>query len=108
VTARHRVDDQQAFVMATSIFMHPMNNKATSTSGEEHMLDNATLIRRLYDAVNKKDLKTIADYGTASSEWLDVPFDVTSRGERAIIDPWQSWFDIFPDATYPPGGHHLT
>jgi ketosteroid isomerase-like protein len=63
------------------------------------MLDNAGLIRSLYDAVNKKDLKTIADFGAASSEWLDVPFDYTSRGERAIIDPWQNWFNIFPDAT---------
>lgn len=63
------------------------------------MLDNATLIRSLYTAVNQKDLATIAGFGTASSEWLDVPFAATSRGERAIIDPWQSWFEIFPDAT---------
>jgi predicted ester cyclase len=33
------------------------------------------------------------------SEWLDVPFNVTTTGESAIIDPWKSWFDIFPDAT---------
>ncbi len=30
---------------------------------------------------------------------LDVPFNLTSRGENAIHDPWKSWFDIFPDAT---------
>ena len=57
------------------------------------------LIRRLYDAVNKKDLDTIAAYGASFSEWLDVPFNYTTKGERAIIDPWKSWFDIFPDAT---------
>lgn len=57
------------------------------------------LIRRLYDAVNRKDLDVIASYGASFSEWLDVPFDYTTRGERAIIDPWKSWFDIFPDAT---------
>ncbi|MCY1544973.1 SnoaL-like polyketide cyclase [compost metagenome] len=57
------------------------------------------LIRRLYDAVNKKDLGVIAGYGASFSEWLDVPFDYTTKGERAIIDPWKSWFDIFPDAT---------
>jgi ketosteroid isomerase-like protein len=57
------------------------------------------LIRRLYDAVNKKDLRVIAAYGASFSEWLDVPFDFTTKGERAIIDPWKSWFDIFPDAT---------
>jgi predicted ester cyclase len=62
-------------------------------------MDNASRIRDLYDAVNHKDLKTIAGFGTAASEWLDVPFAYTSTGERAIIDPWQSWFNIFPDAT---------
>ena len=61
--------------------------------------DNAALIRKLYDAVNRKDLETIASYGAASSEWLDVPFDFTSTGTNAIIDPWKSWFQIFPDAT---------
>jgi len=60
---------------------------------------NADLIRALYAAVNAKDLATIASYGCADSEWLDVPFNVTSTGENAIIDPWQAWFDIFPDAT---------
>jgi predicted ester cyclase len=60
---------------------------------------NAQLIRSLYDAVNRKDLETIASYGAPESEWLDVPFNVTSRGVRAIIDPWVSWFEIFPDAT---------
>jgi len=28
-----------------------------------------------------------------------VPFDYTTKGERAIVDPWKGWFDIFPDAT---------
>jgi ketosteroid isomerase-like protein len=60
---------------------------------------NEALIRRLYDAVNKKDLDVIAAYGAPFSEWLDVPFDYTTKGERAIIDPWKSWFDIFPDAS---------
>jgi len=60
---------------------------------------NEALIRRLYDAVNRKDLAVIAAYGASFSEWLDVPFDYTTKGERAIIDPWKSWFDIFPDAT---------
>ena len=60
---------------------------------------NETLIRGLYDAVNRKDLDTIAAFGAENSEWLDVPFNFTSRGSQAIIDPWKSWFDIFPDAT---------
>ena len=60
---------------------------------------NEALIQALYDAVNRKDLAVIAGYGAPESEWLDVPFNFTSKGERAIIDPWKSWFDIFPDAT---------
>ena len=62
-------------------------------------MSNEARIRALYDAVNRKDLETIASYGSPDSEWLDVPFNFTSRGERAIIDPWKSWFEIFPDAT---------
>ncbi|MGH7130975.1 MAG: ester cyclase [Phycisphaerales bacterium] len=61
--------------------------------------DNASRIRRLYEAVNQKDLAAIAEFGAPSSEWLDVPFNFTSTGASAIIDPWKSWFSIFPDAT---------
>lgn len=61
--------------------------------------DNESRIRQLYEAVNGKDLQTIADFGAPSSEWLDVPFNFTSTGVSAIIDPWKSWFEIFPDAT---------
>lgn len=60
---------------------------------------NEALIRGLYEAVNKKDLKTIAAFGAPESEWLDVPFNFTTYGVDAIIDPWKSWFNIFPDAT---------
>jgi ketosteroid isomerase-like protein len=65
------------------------------------MTDDANLarIRQLYEAVNAKDLDTIAGYGAPDSEWLDVPFDYTATGTNAIIDPWKSWFAIFPDAT---------
>ena len=61
--------------------------------------DNASIIRRLYDAVNRKDVEYIAALGSSTSEWLDVPFDLTSTGPSAIVGPWQSWFNIFPDAT---------
>jgi ketosteroid isomerase-like protein len=61
--------------------------------------NNEVLIRALYDAVNRKDLEMIASYGSPESEWLDVPFAITSKGERAIADPWKAWFEIFPDAT---------
>jgi ketosteroid isomerase-like protein len=59
---------------------------------------NAETIRKLYEAVNTKDLNYIKGLGDKKSEWLDVPFNFTSKGENAIIDPWKSWFDIFPDA----------
>jgi predicted ester cyclase len=59
---------------------------------------NAETIRKLYEAVNTKDLNYIKSLGDIKSEWLDVPFNFTSKGENAIIDPWKSWFDIFPDA----------
>jgi ketosteroid isomerase-like protein len=73
----------------------PARAEANSPSSSR----SEALIRRLYDAVNNKNLDVIAAYGAPFSEWLDVPFDFTTRGERAIIDPWKSWFDIFPDAT---------
>jgi predicted ester cyclase len=60
--------------------------------------DNAALIRGLYDAVNRKDLEAIAAFGMPESAWLDVPFDITTRGSDAIVVPWEAWFKIFPDA----------
>lgn len=60
---------------------------------------NAELIRGLYAAVNAKDLATLAELGTADSEWYEVPFDQTLTGENAIVDPWKAWFAIFPDAS---------
>ncbi|WP_207796739.1 ester cyclase [Sphingomonas oleivorans] len=60
---------------------------------------NAQRIRELYEAVNAKNLEVIAGFGAPESEWLDVPFDYRATGERAIIDPWKNWFNIFPDAT---------
>ena len=74
-------------------------SSARAATGNQSGARSEALIRRLYEAVNKKDLDTIAAYGAPFSEWLDVPFDYTTKGERAIIDPWKSWFDIFPDAT---------
>jgi len=56
-------------------------------------------VRRLYDAVNTKDLETIASYGCVESQWLDVPFNYLATGERAIVDPWNAWFGYFPDAS---------
>lgn len=60
---------------------------------------NAELIRGLYAAVNAKDLATLTAFGADDSEWLDVPFAFTSKGPNAIVEPWQAWFAIFPDAT---------
>lgn len=61
--------------------------------------NNAAIIQGLYEAVNKKDLQYISNLGADFSEWLDVPFNYTTTGKNAILDPWVSWFDIFPDAT---------
>ena len=66
---------------------------------------NAQAIRKLYEAVNTKDLNYIKSLGDEKSEWLDVPFNITSKGENAIIDPWKSWFDIFPDKFATRIGH---
>jgi len=71
--------------------------KEITSKGEKK--SNAEIIRRLYEAVNNKDLDYIRNLGASFSEWLDVPFNYTTTGEAAIIDPWVSWFGIFPDAT---------
>jgi quinol monooxygenase YgiN/predicted ester cyclase len=68
-------------------------------SGDNDGRSNEAIIRGLYQAVNRKDLDYIRSLGASFSEWLDVPFNYTTRGESAIIDPWVSWFGIFPDAT---------
>jgi len=68
-------------------------------TGDPGNRSNAEIIRGLYEAVNKKDLDYIRDMGASFSEWLDVPFNCLTTGKNAIIDPWISWFNIFPDAT---------
>ena len=66
---------------------------------EKKLTENEKIIKKLYEAVNAKDLDYIRSLGDPASEWLDVPFNVTTKGVNAIHDPWKSWFDIFPDAT---------
>ena len=65
----------------------------------QSQVENAAIIRGLYKAVNAKNLDYIRNLGADFSEWLDVPFNYTTTGKDAIIDPWTSWFGIFPDAT---------
>ena len=43
---------------------------------------NTQAIRKLYEAVNTKDLNYIKSLGDEKSEWLDVPFNMTSKGEN--------------------------
>lgn len=82
------------FILFAAAIMPAYAQSQQSSSNE-----NLSVIRKLYEAVNAKDLHYIKSLGAPSSEWLDVPFNYTSKGENAIIDPWKSWFDIFPDAT---------
>jgi quinol monooxygenase YgiN/ketosteroid isomerase-like protein len=83
-------------VSANEWLLSPM--QVTMLKKEEHF-DNKQVIEKLYQAVNAKDLEYIRSLGADFSEWLDVPFDYTTTGMDAIIDPWVSWFGIFPDAT---------
>ena len=68
-------------------------------SSQQEEKSNGEIIRGLYEAVNNKNLDYIKNLGASFSEWLDVPFNYTTYGENSIIDPWVSWFGIFPDAT---------
>ena len=68
-------------------------------SSQKEEKSNDEIIRGLYEAVNNKNLDYIKNLGASFSEWLDVPFNYTTYGENSIIDPWVSWFGIFPDAT---------
>jgi len=77
------VNSAQRNIADDDINRHRQRRTKTTTK------DNETHIRGLYAAVNRKDLKTIADFGAPNSEWLDVPFNFTSTGTAAIIDPWK-------------------
>lgn len=80
----------------TRPFTVSMLTEITENNTASH---NAAIIQGLYEAVNRKDLDYIRALGADFSEWLDVPFNYTSTGKNGIIDPWVSWFGIFPDAT---------
>ena len=91
----------QQFVKDTENWLaQPFNSLMLQEIGNNNIaVKNEATIRGLYEAVNNKDLAYIANLGTDFSEWLDVPFSYTTTGKNAIIDPWVSWFNIFPDAT---------
>lgn len=59
--------------------------------------DNESIVRGVYEAFNRKDFETLKNLGTSSSEWLEVPFDQTLKGDTAVADAWKSWAEIFPD-----------
>jgi quinol monooxygenase YgiN/ketosteroid isomerase-like protein len=90
----------QKFVTDTNEWLTaPFTAQMLAEVSETTSGSNAAIIQGLYDAVNKKDLAYIEKLGADFSEWLDVPFNYTTTGKKAIIDPWVSWFGIFPDAT---------
>jgi hypothetical protein len=79
-TIHYRGDGE--FMISGDLDQPPMEGQTgkplTMPSPDRPHEDDAALIRRRYEAVNRKALKTIAGFGAPASEWLDVPFSITS------------------------------
>ncbi|MHA3788399.1 ester cyclase [Flavobacterium hauense] len=60
---------------------------------------NAAVIQELYAAVNQRNFKYLNTLCDAGSEWFDIPFNSTAKGETSITIAWLNRFSIFPDAT---------
>ena len=61
---------------------------------------NAAVIQGLYNAVNERNFEYLNALSHEQSEWLDIPFNVTTTGETSVILSWQNRFNMFPDATF--------
>lgn len=59
--------------------------------------DNATLVRGMYEAFNRKDFNAIQNLGAPTTEWLEVPFREAMKGPSALKEVWQGWAGVFPD-----------
>ncbi len=59
--------------------------------------DNATLVRRIYDAWNNRDWDTMTAAIDQDSELLSVPTGQTLRGPQGFLQYGQNWASAFPD-----------
>ena len=60
--------------------------------------ENAALMRRLYDAWNKRDWDAFLAVVDQDSEVLAVPTGQTFRGPQGFLQYAQSWAAAFPDS----------
>jgi steroid delta-isomerase-like uncharacterized protein len=55
--------------------------------------DNATIVKAVYEAFNRKDLDRIASYATSDATATSMPF-----GEKVgFLDDFEAWIRAFPD-----------
>jgi steroid delta-isomerase-like uncharacterized protein len=55
--------------------------------------DNATIVKRVYEAFNEKDLDRIASYAATDATATSMPFDA----KVGFREDFQAWSDAFPD-----------
>lgn len=56
--------------------------------------DNASVVRRLYAALNAKDMDTVVALATPDARVTSVPFGTTA----GVREDWEVWSQGFPDA----------
>jgi predicted ester cyclase len=56
-------------------------------------IDNASILRTVYDAFNARDLDKLASCATADAMETIVPFD----SKQGFRDAWEVWANAFPD-----------
>ena len=59
--------------------------------------DNATVVRSLYDAFNRRDMDKGLSLVTNDVKWINVPFNTTFSGHKGYREFLDNWTIAMPD-----------
>ena len=60
-------------------------------------LDNATVVRSLYDAFNRRDMDKSLSLVTNDVKWLNIPFNAHFNGHKGYREFLDNWTNAMPD-----------
>lgn len=60
-------------------------------------MDNTSIVRKFFDAINANDPDAAAELVTGDSEFTELPTGRTYRGPDGVRENFQFWLGAFPD-----------
>jgi steroid delta-isomerase-like uncharacterized protein len=59
--------------------------------------DNATVVRALYDAFNRRDMDRSLALVTDDVKWMNIPFNTSFDGRKGYREYLENWTTAMPD-----------